>query len=175
MNIIGIIGSLRKDSVHRQIFNHYKEIASDQFTLLEGSIEGIPLYDGEDTGKLVVDELAKKIADADGVIFFAPEYNYSISGSLKNAIDWLSRCDPQPFAGKPATIVGASPGNAGTARMQTHLRQVGIFLDLHFLNKPEAMIGGVFQKMDGGKITDESTVQFLERHATAFQKFCAHE
>ena len=173
MNMIGIVGSIRKNSIHRQIFNHYREISSDQFDLTEGVIEGIPMYDGENMDNPLVMRLADQITQADGVIFITPEYNYSIPGVLKNAIDWLSRRDPQPFVGKPATIIGASPGNVGTARMQYHLRQVGVFLNIHFMNKPEVMIAGAMNKLEDGKISDDSTVEFLHRHAEAFKSFCA--
>ena len=171
MKIIGIVGSLRKNSLHRQIFNHYREICSGSFELEEAVIEGIPLFDGEDMDNAQVAGLAGQIRSADGVIFFSPEYNYSVSGALKNAIDWLSRMDPQPFTGKPATIVGASPGNVGTARMQYHLRQIGVFLDLRFLNKPEVMIAGARGKIDNGRIVDNATVEFLGSHAQRFARF----
>nr|WP_173482038.1 MULTISPECIES: NAD(P)H-dependent oxidoreductase [unclassified Marinobacterium] len=161
----------RDDGVHRQIFNHYCEIAAGKFELELGSIAGIPLYDGEDESHPAVEKLSTQIVEADGVIFFSPEYNFSIPGGLKNAIDWLSRCKPQPFAGKPATIIGASPGNQGTARMQYHLRQVGVYLDLHFMNKPEVMIAGVNQKVQAGKIVDQPTIEFLQRHASVFKSF----
>lgn len=173
MNIVAIVGSIRKGSIHRQIFNHYRDLSKDQFDLQEGVINGIPMYDGENMDNPMVMQLAKQISQADGVIFISPEYNYSIPGVLKNTIDWLSRCDPQPFAGKPATIIGASPGNVGTARMQYHLRQVGVFLDIRFMNKPEVMIGGAAKKLADGKISDPSTVEFLHRHAEAFKDFCA--
>ena len=171
MHMTGIVGSIRKDSIHRLIFNHYKEISGDRFELSEGVIHGLPMYDGEDMDNPLGTQLADQIVRSDGVIFFTPEYNYSIPGVLKNAIDWLSRYDPQPFAGKPATIIGASPGNAGTARMQYHLRQVGVFLDIHFMNKPEVMISSAFDKIKGGKITDAPTTDFLNRHAEAFGGF----
>ncbi len=171
MKVVGIVGSLRKDSIHRQIFNHYREISSDSFELEEGVIAGIPMFDGEGMDNEQVATLAEQISNADAVIFFSPEYNYSVSGALKNAIDWLSRTNPQPFAGKPASIVGASPGNVGTARMQYHLRQIGVFLDLRFLNKPEVMIAGVFNKVKDGRIVDEATVEFLQSHAKRFAEF----
>jgi chromate reductase len=175
MKVVGIIGSLRKDSLHRKIFNHYTELAQGSFELIEGEIADIPMYDGEQDDHPALLALGEKIADADGVIFFSPEYNYSIPGSLKNAIDALSRLKPQPFAGKPAAIIGASPGNIGTARMQYHLRQVGVFLDLHFLNKPEVMIGGAFGKVKDGVIIDEPTIEFLTMHAKTFADFINQE
>lgn len=170
MNIVGIVGSLRKYSIHRVIFDHYKAITNDQFQLEEAVIAGLPMYDGEGANAQVLG-LAEQIIASAGIIFFTPEYNYSIPGGLKNAIDWLSRCSPQPFAGKPATIIGASPGSVGTARMQYHLRQVGVFLDLQFMNKPEVMISGAFGKLQDGKITDAGTVDFLQSHAASFREF----
>lgn len=167
--VIALIGSLRKDSINRQIFDNYKKLASDYFDLEEGSIESIPLYnqDIENEPDTVV-ALAEKIKESDGVIFFSPEYNYSIPGVLKNAIDWLSRNELKPFDNKPAAVIGGSPGNIGTARMQYHLRQVGVFLNLRFLNKPEVMIGKAFDKIENGTITDESTVEVLQAHIRAF-------
>ncbi|EAR08802.1 NADPH-dependent FMN reductase [Reinekea blandensis] len=171
MKIIGIVGSLRKDSLHRKVFNQYKELAKEHFELIDGEIAEFPMYDGEHDDHPAVVTLAEQIRSADGVIFFSPEYNYSIPGSLKNALDALSRQNPQPFAGKPAAIVGASPGNAGTARMQYHLRQVGVFLDLHIMNKPEVMISGAFSKLQDDVIVDEQTVEFLGLHAKSFAEF----
>ena len=86
--------------------------------------------------------MAEKITAADGVIIVTPEYNYSVPGILKNALDWLSRLSPQPLAGKPVAIQTASPGLIGGARAQYHLRQSLVFLDALVLNKPEAMVGG---------------------------------
>ena len=94
-------------------------------------------------------------------MFASPEYNYSVSGVLKNAIDWLSRFTPQPFAGKPMAVFGASGGPLGTARSQYHLRQMMIFLDGRFVNKPEVMIGGAAAKFVDGKFTDEAGAKLL--------------
>jgi chromate reductase len=98
-----------------------------------------------------------------------PEYNYSIPGVLKNAIDWLSRVTPQPFAKKPVAIQTASPGQIGGARAQYHLRQSLVFLDAFVLNKPEAMIGLATSKIDPQTLalTDEPTREFLTRQISA--------
>lgn len=170
--IVGIIGSLRKGSVHRVLFNEYKALASSVFDLEEADISGIPLYnqDIQTTPESVV-AVAKQIQNSDGVIFFSPEYNYSIPGVLKNAIDWLSREKPVPFAGKGGAIVGASPGRVGTARMQYHLRQVVVFLDLHMMNKPEMMISGAFDIISDGKLQDDKTKEYLKGHADSFKGF----
>lgn len=171
MKIVAIIGSLRNDSLHRELFESYKKIAEKEFDLEEGIIDQIPLYSEDINHPESVQQLAEQIHAADGVLFFSPEYNYSVPGVLKNAIDWLSRINPQPFAGKSASIIGASPGAIGTARMQYHLRQIGVYLDLQFLNKPEVMISSSFDKIKNGKIIDESTVDFLHYHAGEFRKF----
>lgn len=167
--VIAIIGSLRKDSVNRQLFNNYKELAKNVFELEEGSISDIPLYNQDlENEPGAVSSLARKIVESDGLIFFSPEYNYSIPGVLKNAIDWLSRSKLKPFDGKPAAIIGGSPGNIGTARMQYHLRQVGVFLNLRFLNKPEVMVGKVLGKLENGEISDQDTIDIFEKHIRQF-------
>jgi chromate reductase len=170
MKVIGIVGSIRENSIHRMIFNAYKELSSDEFELIEGEIEDIPMYRGKDD-EPTVSKLAEKIKGADAVIFFSPEYNYSVSGVLKNTLDFLSRQDPQPLSGKKAAIIGASPGGIGSARMQHHLRQIGVFLNLHFLNKPEVMIGNAMDKLKDGKLTDQETREFLKKHAKSFKEF----
>jgi len=98
-----------------------------------------------------------------------PEYNYSIPGGLKNALDWLSRTTPQPFVGKPVAIQTASPGMIGGARCQYHLRQVLVFLDARTLNKPEIIIGQVSAKVDHETmiLTDPQTREFIGRQLAA--------
>lgn len=109
--VVAIIGSPRKESVNRQIFNNYKRLAQDAFMLTEGDISEIPLYNQDIKNEPEsVSRLAELIRESDGVIFFSPEYNYSIPGVLKNAIDWLSRSDLEPFNNKLAAVVGGSQG-----------------------------------------------------------------
>ena len=117
-----------------------------------------PLYDADVQAKGFPDKVQaaqQKMLAADGIVFASPEYNYSVSGVLKNAIDWLSRMTPQPFAGKPMAVFGASGGPLGTARAQYHLRQMMVFLDGRFVHKPEVMIGAAQTKFVDGKFTDE--------------------
>ncbi len=170
--IVGILGSLRKNSLHRTLFNEYKELSAGKFQLIEGDLKDIPIYNQDiDPQPASVTNLGKIILDADGVIFFSPEYNYSVPGVLKNALDWISRDERSPLNQKPATIIGASPGNIGTGRMQYHLRQIGVFLNLHFMNKPEVMIGNALQKIKDNKLVDASTREFLRKHADLFEVF----
>jgi len=170
--ILVIVGSLRKDSLNRTLFNEYKEINKDKFEFTEGVIKDMPFYNADiDSEPDSVTKLGSQILGADGVMFFSPEYNYSVPGALKNALDWASRDERAPFNNKPATIVGASPGNIGTARMQYHLRQIGVFLNLRIMNKPEVMVGSANDKIKDNKLTDESTRKFFVKHAEAFKKF----
>jgi chromate reductase len=104
------------------------------------------------------------IRASDAIIFSSPEYNYSVPGFLKNAIDWASRpYGDSAWDGKPALIIGASPGTGGTMRMQYHLRQIMVFLNMHPLNKPEVMISNCAAKFTDGKLTDEKTREFLRQ------------
>jgi len=117
-----------------------------------------------------VEELRSRIKAADGLLIVTPEYNYSIPGVLKNAVDWASRPPEQPFDGKPIGIMGASGGALGTARAQYHLRQCFIFLNGHVMNRPEVMIPQAQNKFDAdGKLTDQQTRDFVAAHLAAFK------
>lgn len=171
-NIIAFVGSLRKDSINRHIYQHYKQLSATQFSFTEAVYSEFPFYNSDIAKEPTeVSLIADKIKKADAIIFFCPEYNYSIPGALKNALDWLSRSVPNPFNNKFATIIGASPGQLGTGRMQYHLRQVGVFLNLHFMNAPEVMINNAFDKVKDGKVVDEETSAFLQKHITSFAHF----
>src|SRR5258707_14300149 len=134
-------------------------------TVTVADISQIPPY-SEDVGAEgfppPVETLRRQIAAADALLFACPEYNYSMSGVLKNAIDWASRPPDQPFAGKPCAIIGAAAGMAGSARAQYDLRRSCVFLDMHPLNKPEVLIGQAQTKFDAnGKLTDEAARGFI--------------
>lgn len=170
--VIALIGSLRAESVNRHVFNHYAKMAEPLFTLEEAPIANIPLYNADIKPEpALITTISNQIKNADGLLIFSPEYNYSIPGALKNALDWLSRCENKPFTNKPTSVIGASPGQIGTGRMQYHLRQVGVFLELAFMNKPEVMIGNAYEKVVSGNIVDEATVKFLALHAKQFAEF----
>ncbi|MCA1326682.1 NADPH-dependent FMN reductase [Herbaspirillum sp. alder98] len=171
VKILGISGSLRAKSINTAALRALYELLPPGVTLTEADISDLPLYNDdvrEQGWPAPVARLRQQIAEADAIIFATPEYNYSIPGVLKNAIDWASRPPEQPFAGKFAAIMGASPGAIGTARAQYHLRQIGVFLDLQFINKPEVMIGGAADRFDAnGKLTHEPTREFLKTMVTA--------
>jgi chromate reductase, NAD(P)H dehydrogenase (quinone) len=114
--------------------------------------------------------MADSIRKAEGVIFCSPEYNYSIPGVLKNAIDWLSRLKDQPFAGKPVLLQSASGGALGGARMQYHLRQVMVFVEAQVFNRPEVFIGSAQTKFDGDlKLTDQPTRDIIKQQLAGFE------
>jgi chromate reductase len=113
------------------------------------------------------------IRAADGVIFVTPEYNFSLPGALKNAIDWVSRVQNQPFAGKPIAIQSASPGPLGGGRVQYDLRKMMVFLDALTLNRPEIFVGNCAARIDekSGEVKDEATRGFIKQQLEAFATF----
>ena len=170
IHLVGLSGSLRKASTNTALLRAAAELVPDGATLEILSIRDLPLYDADVQAQGMPEAvlaLQEAILAADGVVIASPEYNYSVPGVLKNAIDWLSRTDPQPFAGKPVGIMGASPGRLGTARMQYHLRQIFVFLDGHVLNRPEVMVSGAFQAIQGGRLVDEKSREMVGRLVAA--------
>lgn len=161
IRLLGISGSLRKGSYNSAALRAAAGLVPAGASLEIFDISGFPLYNEDVKAQGFpepVQRLREKIAAADGLVFATPEYNYSISGVLKNAIDWASRPPEHPFNEKAVAIMGASGGVLGTARAQYHLRQIGIFLNMRFVNKPEVFIGGAASKFDAaGNLTDETT------------------
>lgn len=160
VKIVGLCGSLRQGSYNRGLLRAAAELLPEGAELEIAAWDDLPVYDADlETAGPVAPaiRLRAQIAAADAVLFATPEYNYSVPGGLKNAIDWVSRGKPQPFDGKPAAIMGASMGALGTARAQYHLRQVGVYLNLQFVNRPEVMVGAAHTKFDAsGRLTDET-------------------
>src|SRR5215470_12962052 len=163
IKLVAFCGSLRKASVNRLALHAFIERLPKGVTVETIEIDW-PLYNADIQAQgfpAAVQAANQKVLAADGIVFASPEYNYSVSGVLKNAIDWLSRFTPQPFAGKPMVVFGASGGPLGTARSQYHLRQMMIFLDGRFVNKPEVMIGAAHTKFVDGKFGDEVGAKLL--------------
>jgi chromate reductase len=167
MKIVGLSGSLRKGSYNSAALRAAQALAPEGAVIEIAEIGDLPLYNDDirEAGyPAPVERLRRQIAEADAVLFVTPEYNYSVSGVLKNAIDWASRPPNQPFDGKPVGIMGASGGLFGTARAQYHLRQMLIFLNAFPVNKPEVMIGQAQTKFDeAGNLTDEATREFIRK------------
>ena len=167
MNVIGISGSLRKGSFNTAALRAAQGLAPEGMTIERAEIGDLPLYNDDVRAAGFpppAERLRAQIAAADAVLLVTPEYNYSISGVLKNAIDWASRPPSQPFEAKPVAIMGASPGLFGSARAQYHLRQMLIFLNAMPVNRPEVMIGQAQNKFDAdGNLTDEPTREFIRK------------
>jgi chromate reductase len=168
IKVLGIAGSLRAGSYNRAALRAAVELAPHGMTIETFDIAPIPVYN-EDVKQQgfppPVEELREKIRAADALLIVTPEYNYSIPGVLKNAIDWASRPPEQPFDGKPIGIMGASPSLLGTARAQYHLRQCFVFLNALVMNKPEVMIAQAPQKFDDrGGLIDGPTREFIGKH-----------
>ncbi len=177
LRFVTLLGSLRTGSYNAAIARALPALAPDGVTVEAlGSVGAFPLYNADlqaDGFPPAVHAMAEAIAKADGVIIVTPEYNYSVPGGLKNALDWLSRLPAQPFAGKPVAIQSGSPGLIGGARAQYHLRQILVFLDAAVLNKPEVMVSQVMTKVDAGtgELTDQATRDFIAKQLAAFAAF----
>ena len=163
IRLLGIAGSLRRGSYNRAALRAATTLVPEGVTLETFDLEGIPGFneDDERTPPARVVELKRSIRAADAVLIVTAEYNYSVPGVLKNAIDWASRpYGDSAWFGKPVAIMGASVGNTGTARAQYHLRQIFVFLNMFPINQPELMIGNAATRFDGdGNLTDDTTRQ----------------
>jgi chromate reductase, NAD(P)H dehydrogenase (quinone) len=177
-HVIGICGSLRKGSYNRTVLQQLPRLAPAGMSISEAPpFAAFPLYNADiqtTTGfPAPVNALAEAIRAADGVIFCTPEYNFSLPGGLKNAIDWVSRLQNQPFAGKPVAIQSTSPGPLGGGRVQYDLRRMMVFLDALTLNKPEIFVGSCASRFDEktGTLRDEATRDLIRQQLEAFGKF----
>lgn len=171
VKILGIAGSIRKASLNRAALRTAAELAPEGAELTTFEIDEIPPFnqDKEADPPAVVADFKQKIRAADAILFVSPEYNYSIPGVLKNAIDWASRpYGDSAWEGKPAAIMGVSGGAIGTARMQYDLRKVMVFLNMFPLNRPEVMIGNSGQRFDAeGNLTDDATREIMAKQLAA--------
>jgi chromate reductase, NAD(P)H dehydrogenase (quinone) len=165
ISVLGICGSLRRGSYNMAALRTAIALKPPNMNVTVADISQIPLYNEDVREKGFpppVETLRRQIREADALLFACPEYNYSMSGVLKNAIDWASRPPDQPFAGKPCAILGAAAGMAGSARAQYDLRRSCVFVDMHPLNKPEVLIGQAQTKFDAdGNLLDEAAKGFI--------------
>ena len=169
IQLVGMSGSLRKGSYNTMLLNAAAQLLPTDVSMDIVSIEDIPLYNADldlpaaKQRPESVEHFRKMLTDADGILISSPEYNYSIPGGLKNAIDWASRpYGDSAWNGKPAAIMGASPGAMGTARAQYHLRQMLVFLNMFPINQPEVMIAHAEERFDQeGNLTDVITKEFI--------------
>lgn len=165
IRVLGISGSLRKASYNTGLLRAASELLPEEMTLETFDLSHIPLYN-DDVRALgypePVQEFRDRITAADALLIATPEYNFSIPGVLKNAIDWASRPPNPPLDGKPVAMMGASTGNFGTVRAQMHLRHVCVNTNMLPLNKPEVLVMRAQEKFDAeGRLTDETARGFI--------------
>lgn len=178
VTILGIAGSLRKKSFNRAALRAAQEVAPEDARIEIFELDGIPPFDQDDEGhppeKVV--KFKERIRAADAILIVTPEYNYSVPGVLKNAIDWASRpYGDNAWDGKPVAVMGASIGSLGTARAQYHLRQSFVFLNMYPMNQPEVMIGNAASRFDEqGNLTDQDTRDRIRKLLEALVKWTLH-
>ena len=173
MMLLGICGSLRKQSLNRALLVAVRDALPPDVQITLHDDLDLPIFNHDLDDPPGVARLKAAIAAADGVVFSVPEYNYSIPGGLKNALDWVSRPpDQSPMRGKPVGMVGAASGMSGTMRAQNHLRQVMVYSDSPCLSQPEVLIPRAKERFDAdGRLTDPSTRALLERFGAAMAAF----
>ena len=174
MQILTILGSLRKNSVNGFALRAAIELAPEGMTFVPADISQFPLYnqDIENAGIPEAVRIFKdQIRTADGLLISSPEYNYSMTGALKNAIDWASRPPKDnPMSGKPCAVMSAGTGNGGGAKAQYHFRQSCVFVNLIPMNKPEIVISKAMEKFaPDGALTDEHTRTALINFMQSFK------
>ncbi len=165
--VLGIAGSLRKASYNRAALRAAQQLAPDGVKIEIFELDGIPLFNQDEESPLPprVAEFKARIRAADAILIVTPEYNYSIPGVLKNAIDWASRpYGDNAWEGKPVAVMGASVGSLGSARAQYHLRQVFVYLNMCSLNRPEVMISQADTRFDAqGTLIDDDTRDHIRK------------
>jgi chromate reductase, NAD(P)H dehydrogenase (quinone) len=172
LNLVAIVGSLRAKSINRALFEAAVEVAPAGIAITEAPIGNLPHFNQDlETSPLpaAVEAFHGLIRPADGVLFFTPEYNYSIPGVLKNAIDWGSRPSGHgSLSKKPVMIFGAAGGRSGTMRAQIHLRSILGNLEMHAMPKPEFVLPFAGNAMEDGKFTDAAVRDQLKTMLDAF-------
>ena len=178
VTILGIAGSLRKKSFNRWTLRAAQEVAPPDAQIEIFELDGIPPFNQDEEGnppeKVV--EFKERIRASDAILIATPEYNYSIPGVLKNAIDWASRpYGDSAWDDKPVAVMGASIGSMGTSRAQYHLRQSFVFLNMHPVSQPEVMISNVASRFDEqGILTDQDTQDRIRQLLEALVKWTLH-
>lgn len=165
--ILGIAGSLREGSFNRAALRAAAQLVPAGALLDIFELDGIPLFNQEQEKNppVKVAELKTQIRSADAILLVTPEYNYSTSGVLKNAIDWASRPHgDNAWNNKAVAVMGASTGPLGTVRAQNHLRQMFVFLNMHAVNQPQVMIRNAAERFDAqGNLTDADARRLIRQ------------
>lgn len=176
IQLVGISGSLRKGSYNTMLLKAAAQLLPADVSMDIVSTGDIPLYNGDldlpaaKQRPEVVEHFRKMLTDADGILISSPEYNYSIPGGLKNAIDWASRGEDSPLLHKPVAVIGATPGLWGTVRMQMAFHNVFLFLDMKPVYKPEVLIAQAEKKFDkDGNLIDEMAKKLVKQKLEALK------
>ena len=175
LNILGLCGSLRKDSVNRKLILEAARLLPFYAGFSIADWRTIPPFDGDLLVKGEPTEVAvlrKQIHQADGILIATPEYNFSVPGVFKNVLDWVSRGSDQPFWRKPVAILSATSGPSGGARVQYDMRRILLGMNAMVLQKPEVFVGYAHEKFDAdGQCKDEATRKFLNDQMTSFRQW----
>jgi chromate reductase, NAD(P)H dehydrogenase (quinone) len=173
VQLLGICGSTRKASLNRALLEALAQVMPDGAALAiwEHGLD-LPIFSSDSAEPARIGELKRAIASAAGIVFAVPEYNYSIPGGLKNALDWVSRPPAaSPLRGKPVGLVGAASGMSGTIRAQAHMRQILLYSDSPVLSQPEVLIPRAQERFSDSVLTDEPTRALLTSFAAAMVAF----
>jgi chromate reductase len=170
INIIGLAGSLRRESLTKILLETARDVAPEKMNVTIFPLHEIPIYNNDVEVEAgfpdVVVAMRDAIKEADGLILGTPEYNGSLSGVLKNAIDWASR---EGLLGKiPVVTMGGSPGALGATKAQEHLRQICLHLGMYVLPRPTIAVPQLPKKVEGGVLTDETTRKFVKQQMETF-------
>ncbi|RPE12739.1 NAD(P)H-dependent oxidoreductase [Chitinophaga lutea] len=173
VHLVGISGSLRKGSYNTALLKAALELLPEGVTAEIADFSAVPVYNADlDTGDRPepVRAFRETLARAQAILIVSPEYNYSIPGGLKNAIDWASRGPDAPLLHKPVALMGATPGMWGTVRMQLAFKAVFQFLDMKQVVKPEVLVAQASGKFDAeGRLIDDKTIDLVQRALVALR------
>ena len=179
IHFAGISGSLRKDSFNSKLLREVQKLLPEGVSMDIISIADIPVYNADEDLPAVsarpgaVTAFREALAKANGLVIVSPEYNYSIPGGLKNAIDWASRGEDSPLLKKPVALMGATPGLWGTVRMQVAFHTVFQFLDMKPVYKPEVLLAKADTKFDElGNLTDQFAKDIVRKKLQALKQLC---
>lgn len=177
LHFAGISGSLRKGSYNTSLLRTCLDLLPEDTTMEIVPFDEIPLYNGDfdlplsTTRPEQVNKFRESLAKADGIVIISPEYNYSIPGGLKNALDWASRGDDSPLLRKPVALMGATPGMWGTVRMQFAFHALFQAFDMKVVHKPEIMVAQAKSKFDeSGTLTDAVTIGLVQKKLLALRE-----
>lgn len=182
IHLVGISGSLRAGSHNTALLRSVAEVLPEGVTFEILSLGDIPFYNGDfdlpiaNERPTPVVQLREAIAKADGLVIASPEYNYSIPGGLKNAIDWVSRGPESPLVKKPVALMGGSPGLWGSVRMQLAFLPIFQAMGMHVIQKPEVLVSQINKKFDDNlQLTDETTRELVRKKIQALVDFISTE